>query len=69
MISNSLKNPQPGSLNSSLSLMTIQKYYVKFNDKDFKKFTVLKLNSNNVLNLLLETSRVEFNRGGMKCSH
>jgi len=36
------------------------KYWTKFNDKDFRKFTSLKMTSNDILKLLLETSRVEF---------
>ena len=36
------------------------KYWVRFNDKNFRKFTSLKLTSNNIFKLLLETSRVEF---------
>ena len=36
------------------------KYWVHFNDKNFRKFTSLKLTSNNIFKLLLETSRVEF---------
>jgi hypothetical protein len=36
------------------------KYYVHFNDDDFRKFTSTSLSSHDILNLLLETSRVEF---------
>jgi len=36
------------------------KHWVRFNDKDFRKFTSLKLTSNDILKLLLDTSRVEF---------
>lgn len=37
-----------------------QKYYVKFEDHDFRKFTGLDLSSNDILDLLQKTSRVEF---------
>jgi hypothetical protein len=36
------------------------KYYVHFNDDYFRKFTSTKLSSSDILNLLLDTSRVEF---------
>ena len=36
------------------------KHYVRFGDDDFRKFTGLRLSSSEILNLLLETSRVEF---------
>jgi hypothetical protein len=36
------------------------KNYIVFNDQDFRKFTGLKLRSNDILALLQETSRVEF---------
>lgn len=42
------------------SVVTNQKYYVRFRDRQFRKFTSLNLNSNDILRLLLETSRVEF---------
>jgi hypothetical protein len=37
-----------------------ERYFIKFTDRDFRKFTSLDLNSNEIMNLLLETSRVEF---------
>lgn len=51
---------QPGSPSTVQSIISTQKYYVKFRDRDFRKFTGLALNSNDILKLLLETSRVEF---------
>jgi hypothetical protein len=36
------------------------KYWIRFEDKDFRQFTSLSLSSNEILRLLLETSRVEF---------
>ena len=36
------------------------KYWLQFNDKIFRKFTSLKLASNDIFKLILETSRVEF---------
>ena len=36
------------------------KHWVTFNDGDFRRFTGLKLRSNDILTLLQETSRVEF---------
>jgi hypothetical protein len=36
------------------------KHWIRFNDSQFRKFTSLKLNSNDILKLLLDTSRVEF---------
>jgi len=36
------------------------KYWLQFNDKIFRKFTSLKLPSNDIFKLILETSRVEF---------
>jgi hypothetical protein len=36
------------------------KHWVRFNDKIFRKFTSLQLASNDILKLLMETSRVEF---------
>jgi hypothetical protein len=36
------------------------KHWIRFNDNIFRKFTSLKLKSNDILRLLLETSRVEF---------
>ena len=36
------------------------KHWIRFNDKNFRKFTSLQLKSNDILRLLLETSRVEF---------
>ncbi len=35
-------------------------YFIRFNDSHFRKFTGLDITSNDILNLLLETSRVEF---------
>ncbi len=35
-------------------------YWVKFTDKDFRKFTSLKMNTNDILKLVENTSRVEF---------
>ena len=36
------------------------KYWIRFNDKNFRSFTSLKLASNDIFKLILETSRVEF---------
>jgi len=36
------------------------KHWIRFNDSQFRKFISLKLNSNDILKLLLDTSRVEF---------
>jgi hypothetical protein len=36
------------------------KYYIHFTDDNFRKFTSTSMSSNDILNLLLETSRVEF---------
>jgi hypothetical protein len=43
-----------------ISIIQRQKYWVKFDDSDFRRFTSLKINSNEILKLLLDTSRVEF---------
>jgi len=37
-----------------------ERYYVRFRDSDFRQFTSLALNSNDILKLLQDTSRVEF---------
>jgi len=37
-----------------------KRYYVHFNDKNFRKYTDTDMSSNDIFNLLLETSRVEF---------
>jgi hypothetical protein len=37
-----------------------EKYYVRFKDSDFRKFTALRMSSNDILKLLQETSRVQF---------
>ena len=37
-----------------------EKYYVRFKDSDFRKFTSLKMSSNDILKVLQETSRVQF---------
>ena len=37
-----------------------ERYYVRFRDSDFRQFTSLALNSNDILKLLQGTSRVEF---------
>jgi hypothetical protein len=37
-----------------------EKYYVRFRDSDFRKFTSIKMSSNEILKLLQDTSHVEF---------
>jgi hypothetical protein len=48
-------NNGPGNIISMAS-----KNYIRFTDDDFRKFTGLRLSSSEIMNLLLETSRVEF---------
>ena len=53
------------SMNSMLTENEVEsimksKHWICFNDKIFRKFTALKLRSSDILNLLIETSRVEF---------
>jgi len=43
-----------------IDIFKSMKYYVHFTDGDFRKFTSTNMISNDILNLLLETSRVEF---------
>jgi len=43
-----------------LAKMRTSKYAVRFEDKDFRKFTCLTLSSSEILRLLLETSRAKF---------
>lgn len=42
------------------SVINNERYYVRFKDSHFRQLTSLKLNSNDILTLLQETSRVEF---------
>ena len=45
----------------AVSMMASHKrHYIRFGDDDFRKFTGLKINSTEIKDLLLETSRVEF---------
>lgn len=48
------------SIESFIDKKMTGKYFVRFWDEDFRKFTGLKMSSNDIFNLLLETSRVEF---------
>ena len=45
---------------SDLDLIKRSRHWLKFNDADFRRFTSLKMNSNDIRQLLLDTSRVEF---------
>ncbi|MDM7987104.1 MAG: hypothetical protein QUS13_07220 [Smithella sp.] len=59
--SNSAKPSSPLIITEDdLPAITKQKYYIKFEDHHFRKFTGLRLSSNDILKLLLDTSRVEF---------
>lgn len=57
---NTPENCQTTTSGSVQSLISHPKYYVRFSDSDFRKFTGFKLSSKDILNLLLETARVEF---------
>jgi hypothetical protein len=62
------KTDQENESNATQSMLTDidaetimkSKHWVRFNDKIFRKFTSLQLASNDILKLLMETSRVEF---------
>ena len=49
-----------GTTEIAKTILNNERYYVKFRDSDFRRFTSLKLNSNDILKLLQDTSRVEF---------
>jgi hypothetical protein len=59
---NQLCNPDQTGANSEIQLQKVSgsKYSIGFTDKDFRKNTGLRLNSSEILDLLLQTSRVEF---------
>jgi len=59
-VSNGTRLNAPMISEADLSIIKKQKYYVKFNDHHFREYTGLDLCSNDILNLLLRTSRVEF---------
>ena len=60
-VSNENKSNSPMMIREEdLSTIRKQKYYVKFDDHQFRKFTGLDLSSNDILNLLLRTSLTEF---------
>jgi hypothetical protein len=46
--------------NAGTIMTTGTRHYSRFNDDDFRKLTGLKMNSTEILSLLLETARVEF---------
>ena len=51
---------QPSMSEQDIEHFLKMKYYVHFTDDDFRKFTSTNMSSSDILNLLLETSRVEF---------
>jgi hypothetical protein len=59
---NQLRNPDKAGANSEIQLHRVSgsKYSISFTDKDFRKNTGTRLNSSEILDLLLQTSRVEF---------
>lgn len=46
--------------NAGINMTSGTRHYIRFNDDDFRKSTGLKMNSTEILTLLLETARVEF---------
>ena len=46
--------------NAGTIMTTGARHWIRFNDDDFRRFTGLKVNSTEILTLLLETARVEF---------
>ena len=59
---NQLCSPDKADANSEIQLQRVSgsKYSISFTDKDFRKNTGTRLNSSEILDLLLQTSRVEF---------
>ncbi len=50
----------PQVTEEDIPIIKNQKYWVKLSDKDFRKFTGKEISSNEIMNLLRETSSVEF---------
>ena len=57
---NTLVKYTPAMNEQDVAHFTKMKYYIHFTDDNFRKFTSTSMSSNDILNLLLETSRVEF---------
>jgi hypothetical protein len=55
------KSPIPSEVTEEdIPIIKNQKYWVKLSDKDFRRFTGKEMSSNEIMNLLRETSSVEF---------
>lgn len=48
------------TIESCIDRMKKENHWIKFTDKDFRRNTKIDMSSNEIMNLLLETSRVEF---------
>jgi len=49
-----------GDINPAIEIMKKRKYYVRFDDKDFRELTSKKMNSNSILDLIEKTSLIDF---------
>jgi hypothetical protein len=47
-------------VNPAVEIITKRKYWIKFDDKDFRELTSKKINTNSILDLIHKTSMVEF---------